>query len=190
MLADGYPEMSSTFKASSMKTLSRYIAAKTQCMCETMCHKVRAVCCWAHWVFARILDSADFYLTDSEIAAAEYAGETMLLAWQWLADNASSEGKRLWFIRPKHHMFEHICNSMRAQRVNPARLACWLDESLMHDIKQLGQKCPGGTRYAWDGTVSTPGLQRLVQRYLLGLAMRSQLRERCGCWLLPMAEPV
>ena len=76
-----FPELSSTFKASCVKTLSRYVAAKGKALCTgSEKHKVRAVCLWAHWHFTWLLDGADLLLEEHIIEEAVFTGNLFLLS--------------------------------------------------------------------------------------------------------------
>ena len=85
-------------------------------------------------------------------------GRLMMRLYVKFARAALDDGKRLFKRRTKLHLLGHLTEDVRASRLNPAHLACWMDEDgikrYMH-VKRMVH-------------VRTASL-RCLERYKLGL---------------------
>lgn len=73
--------------------------------------KARRANAWALADFIHVLDQGEFWLQPHERRRAMHAGSLFLLTLQYLAAEAKTNGYTCWFIRPKHHYFEHMKDS-------------------------------------------------------------------------------
>lgn len=96
-----------------------------------------------------------------------------LIAWQHLAYRFELLKMKLFKLRPKHHSLDHLGSQVARTRINPRRvMSCWNDESFLGYLKKIGIKCHVKTI-----------LERLYQRYILGLALRWQeTKKGLGVW--------
>jgi hypothetical protein len=100
------------------------------------------------------------------------AGRDFLSCLQELASyDRDANGDLKWKMRPKLHGFDHLLLFIEKTSLNPRYYSCWHDETFMGSVKRIAGKCRGQT---------TNVLLRLIQRYLLGLAIRFQRRKRTG----------
>ena len=72
---------------------------------------------------------------------------------------------------PKHHYAEHIRMDMAECVINPKYQTCFGEEDLLGKLKKIGSK-----------THRRVASTRLVQRYLLYVALRWSDRKRIGRW--------
>ena len=166
-----YPELASYFKAVNTKVLCMFLAEEAEHLdggSERDNH--RTACMWSLAEFTHVLDHAERFLTDEEIARAQRAGKLYLLSYAWLAKHAEEQNEYLWKLRPKMHYIWHTIADLSA-RLNPKRIQCDDDETYMHTMKRIGSHCHGATVHL-----------RGLQRYLLGLSVRFNLRIRRHCW--------
>jgi hypothetical protein len=77
--------------------------------------KARRANAWALADFVHVLDHADFWLKPHERRRAMHAGSMFLLTLQYLASEAKRSNYTCWFIRPKHHYFEHLKDYKQTQ---------------------------------------------------------------------------
>ena len=170
-----YPELSSTFKASAVKTITTFVADVSYRVekSDTL-GKVRCANTWAIAELQHVLDAAGPRLHDEELHRCLQAAHMYLMTWQFLANTAMSENKTLFKCRPKHHFFCHIIERIQLDRQNPCRqLQCAGEETFMGVLKRIGLQTHGSTAYL-----------RTLQRYLLYVAVRWEQRRRSGCWFL------
>ena len=100
------------------------------------------------------------------------SGRTFLLCLQELAaKDRGPAGDLKWKMRPKLHNFDHMLLFTELTSLNPRYYSCWHDETFMGSVKKIASKCRGE---------ATAVLLRLIQRYLLGLALRFERRKRTG----------
>jgi hypothetical protein len=107
----------------------------------------------------------------SEGVDALNSGKLHLLTYQDLAENSVVEGTLLYKIRPKHHAFDHVLETMKTSSLNPGKLTTMGDEDFLGKLKRIGQKCHGASI-----------MLRSLQRYLLQLALRFEVRRRRQTW--------
>ena len=85
-------------------------------------------------------------------------GKLMMRLYVRMARNALDRNLKLFRCRPKLHILNHIVEDCRPSRLNPAHLACWMDEDnikrVMHVKKAVRKR------------VAT---QRCLERYKLRL---------------------
>lgn len=89
----------------------------------------RLAAAWGLCEYYAILDRNGRYLPASELAQLQFAVGTFLRCYAALCSTAQSLGERCWHWVPKHHMFEHIADTV-APQVNPAHASCYPDEDL------------------------------------------------------------
>ena len=106
----GYPALSSKFKAAVVKILIIFVAVQSQQLenASDLISKVRVTNSWALAEFVHVLSGADFWLTARERQHCMHVGSLYLRTYQFLAADAQRNSQQLWYIRPKHHYFEHI----------------------------------------------------------------------------------
>jgi hypothetical protein len=109
-----YPELSSHFKAAVVKLLIAWVAHESLAVDPD---PVRQAHAWllAEWV--AILTRAGIWLTADEKRRAGEVGRLYLLAHAYLAKQHLATTPRklpaaLFFVRPKHHCFDHIVMSL------------------------------------------------------------------------------
>ncbi len=61
---------------------------------------------------------AKMFFTDAELDEFQKLTEIALSTYNWLAVNAYQNGKKLYFVPPKAHMFDHIAWD-QAPQINP-----------------------------------------------------------------------
>ena len=75
---------------------------------------------------------------------------------------AEVSGWKLFKIRPKHHMLDHLAKQVARTQLNPRRvMGCFSDESFLGYLKRIGIK-----RHVMNM------MERLCQRYNLFLSLR------------------
>jgi hypothetical protein len=167
-----FPEMGRHFKGMELKTIMRFLSDECWAKHDGSQHsRARMTVMWANVQFHHVLVHADLYLTPHEIDEAQYAGRIGLIAFQWLANRSVEEDTKLWHLKPKRHYKEHIVEDL-SNGLNPKRFTCDVDETFMHVLKRIGSKCHGG------GSL----MRRMMQRYLLGFALRLKLRAQSSTW--------
>ena len=95
---------------------------------------------------------------------ASFVGDRIqecLLHWQGMKSICDDADIPRWGMRPKHHVCEHMGESVKRTCLNPRHLSCFQDESYLGQIKQIACKCH-----------STTALYRVYQRLIIGLAQR------------------
>ncbi|CAK9069954.1 unnamed protein product [Durusdinium trenchii] len=158
-----YAEMSSRYKASTIKLMVWWLAMKTSAIAEhseDTVLQVLATCAWSLQRVVEIQDSGGMVLTQTD---ANDAGDLLRLhikAFVWLA--LYFKPRKLWLfkIRPKTHYNFHMAERLKLWRVNHNILDTFQDESYLGKLKSIALKAHGGTM-----------VLRVMQRYLLTLAL-------------------
>jgi len=166
--ASEFPELGSAFKAAFMKTALQFFTEKSIELAEKspedelLC--LMAVCVWNLHAAVCTMDHGDLILGDREAKDISDCIRNHLIAWQHLAYRFELLKMKLFKLRPKHHSLDHLGSQVARTRINPRRvMSCWNDESFLGYLKKIGIKCHVKTI-----------LERLYQRYILGLALRWQ----------------
>jgi hypothetical protein len=139
-----YPELSSTFKAASVKTVCIYMARKVLDVHVPGDNhsKVRSTCAWAYSDYLHTLDVGDRLLSPVQRDRAASSGRLFLLSYQTLAEEAIARRTFLYKVRPKHHDYDHVIMLLEGGSVlNPRFLSCFAEEDLMGKLKLIGLKC-------------------------------------------------
>ena len=168
-----YPELSSKFKAATVKTMLFYLAHR-------YCHwdggdemgRVLAVTSWALVTFIWQLDEEGLLLPPSCQDDCYALGRLFMRGYGALRHQALEQNLLLWRIRPKHHAMDHIIEDVKLG-LNPARSSCFKDEDFLGKFKYTSAKCHGRT-------VQHRGLER----YLPWIHIRAIGREKLQRWLL------
>ena len=90
---------------------------------------------WSSNKAVSLMYSADFFLTASEKSTLETLGNLFTKIYLKMANKAISEGKMMWRIRPKWHMFCHTYCSPRV--INPGAYSTWMDEDSLKKLAKV-----------------------------------------------------
>ena len=168
-----FPEMASYFKASHLKIIARFLAEVARRRCTgSLRSKVRVVCIWGLTEAHHIMDSCGVLLIRPEARRLRGAIYVWLRTYSYLHCRSQIEGTFLYYIRPKHHYCEHAAMDLHPEHrfsLNPRFTSCWVDESFLGKCMRIGKRTHA----------STCSL-RLLQRYILYIALRWEKRRRCG----------
>ena len=72
-------------------------------------------------------------------AAFQVSMDSFLNAYVWLANRADAADELCFSGAPKLHYAWHLAH--RAALINPRRVACWLDEDFVREMKELAKGC-------------------------------------------------
>ena len=123
---------------------------------------LRGSLCWAYLDYHNTLDTADLFLTDSEVERFRMAAHIFLTSLQELHQK---DVAHIWKIRPKHHQLDHMMIDFLAfSKLNPKRISCLLQEDFMGQMKKIGKSCRGLKPIAM--------CSRLIDRYMLSISLR------------------
>jgi hypothetical protein len=139
-----YPELSSTFKAASVKTVCLYLAKKVLDLHVPGDNhsKIRSTCAWAYADWLHTLDLSDRIFLPTQRDRASRSGRLFLVTYQTLAEESIAERTWLYKVRPKHHDYDHVVMLLEAgSLLNPRFLTCFAEEDLMGKLKRIGLKC-------------------------------------------------
>jgi hypothetical protein len=89
--------------------------------------------------FLRELDLCPLLLSVHKAELAYAHGRNFLRHLIRLAK--SVEDRRLLRVTPKVHSFDHLLRVMRRHRLNPAKLANFIDEDLQGKLSRIGKRC-------------------------------------------------
>jgi len=89
--------------------------------------------------FLRELDLCPLLLSVHKAELAYAHGRNFLRHLIRLAK--SVEDRRLLRVTPKVHSFDHLLRLMRRHRLNPAKLANFIDEDLQGKLSRIGKRC-------------------------------------------------
>ena len=159
-----YPELSSKVKGWAVKSLSVWLAFKTQEVARTSDDaemKALAVLCWSFAEFQRIWDQALDWLTESEANEQYAAGMLYIRTYLHLAQIAHDKGEFYFKIRPKLHYTEHLFEEVLVTRENPVCHHTFQDEDFMGKVKRIARVTHRKTM-----------CKRSLQRYLIKLGVR------------------
>ena len=101
----------------------------------------------------------DMFLSDAEMKNKKEMGETMLTAYLRLAEHAVGHRLNLYRTRPKMHLLHHVALCQR--RLNPFKLACWMDED---GVKKWMRLSKAVHKRTWGDNI--------LKRFMLGLRTR------------------
>ena len=107
-----YPELSLHFKAAVVKLLIMWVASESM---QIDLDPTRRLHAWALAEWVMLLSNADMWLTSEERRRAYELGRIYLLAHarlakRHLAVDAQQRPAALFFVRPKHHCFDHMAS--------------------------------------------------------------------------------
>ena len=153
-------------------------AVRVEIICKFLCSKIwrltdtcqpddrvgmlRGTLCWAYLDYHNTLDTADLFLTDSEVERFRMAAHIFLTSLQELHQK---DVAHIWKLRPKHHQLDHMMiDFLASSELNPKRISCLLQEDFMGQMKKIGKSCRGLKPIAM--------CSRLIDRYMLSIALR------------------
>ena len=154
-------------KAKRVEIINKLICSKIVSLTDSCKPKdrvgiVRGILCWAYLDYHHTLDTADLFLTDSEVERFRMSAHTFLMSLQELV---RLDVPWIWKIRPKHHQLDHmIIGFVKFSKLNPKRISCLLQEDFMGQMKKIGLSCRGLKPIAMAG--------RLIDRYMLSISVR------------------
>ncbi|CAK9032528.1 unnamed protein product, partial [Durusdinium trenchii] len=121
-----------------------------------------AVCLWNFYAAICIMDHSELLMGAQDANELGGRWRLHLIAWQHLTHMAEVSGWKLFKIRPKHHMLDHLAKQVARTQLNPRRvMGCFSDESFLGYLKRIGIKCHVMNM-----------MERLCQRYTLFLSLR------------------
>ena len=103
------------------------------------------------------------FFTNDQARAFFHHGRNFLLSYRTLNVQASLAGKRTWALRPKFHMFDHLCFRTLISKRNPGTHWAFSDESFIGDVKRLIPNMRPGRRKT---------SLRVLQRHYTGVRLR------------------
>ena len=169
-----YPELGSIFKAMVVKRIMYYLTAMAREWNSGSKHdELRECMMWGQHTFDYYIDHGGLILSWSDALHAVRGGRLFLLCFQELgvenerAREHDESRHYLYKPRPKLHDFDHTLDFILATRINVKFLDTLLDESFMGVCKKIGARTRGA---------GPSIMQRTLQRYLLGLAIRFDTR--------------
>lgn len=170
-----YPELSSTYKAASIKTIAYYLAYKARVLlAEFRASNVQkliagTVLRYGEWLY--VCDICGPVFTSEERWRAYNAGMMHLRLYGRLALMFQNLGIRLFKCRPKQHYFHEVLLRLRTCRLNPRHLQNAAEETMLGRLKRVGVN-----------THKFTTSRRILQRHLLHLGMRWRRQRRDGTW--------
>lgn len=170
-----FPELSSTYKAASVKSIMYYLSHKAATMVPEflVTEQQKLVCACVFWYgrYLRTLDRAGNVLTNEERWTAYRAGMKHLQCYRRLASWGVANKIRLWKHRPKQHYFHHQLLRLKKSRLNPKCFQNSAEETMLGRLKKIGAH-----------THKSQTSLRILQRHLLHLGMRWRKQRRQGSW--------
>lgn len=118
-------------------------------------------CLWCADVWLRSCTKADLFLDDHQQRQKVIIGNLFISLYLSLASRALEQGKRLWRIRPKFHLFHHRVIEDRPSRLNPHATATWLDEEWIKRTMKVKKK-----------THKRTATEKCLKRWLLALPQK------------------
>ncbi len=79
------------------------------------------------------------YFDNNQLARLQNGVHTFLSCYAALAVESHTNGLNRWRVVPKHHMFEHIADTV-APQVNPSRVSTLSGEDLVGRLARLATK--------------------------------------------------
>ena len=113
-------------------------------------------CVWAGNHVLSILTHAGHFLTHSERQNRTVVGQLFLTSYIGLAHEELRRGRLLFRLRPKFHLFHHVC--MNPSFINAGRYSTWMDEDGLKKLMRIMRRTDARTAE-----------QRVLQRWLLSL---------------------
>ena len=101
---------------------------------------LRAAAGWGLMEYYTAVDSSGRYLEPHMLAMLQRGVAVFLQSYHALASEAVAAEKRAWRFVPKHHMHEHISDTV-APQVNPSRVSTLGGEDLVGRIGKLASRC-------------------------------------------------
>ena len=105
-----------------------------------------------------LLSNSGRFLSQEEQLRVRTLGKLFMHTYLNLAHKAIVRNSRLWRVRPKLHLFDHICRMDRPSGVNPHFFSTWMDEDAVKKFMRVNSL-----------THKSTTAQRVLQRWLLGL---------------------
>ena len=118
-------------------------------------------CLWAANIWLRSCTKAGLFLDDHEQRQKTIIGNLFISLYASLASRALEQGKRLWRIRPKFHLFHHRVLEDRPSRLSPHATATWLDEEWIKRTMKVKKK-----------THKRVATEKCLKRWLLALPQK------------------
>ena len=120
-----YPELSSSYKAASVKLVAIYLCTRACDLPPESDHnKLVITCAWSYLEYLRILDESGRYMTQHERAGAYDAAGLFLQTYAKLAKQSWYAGVFMWKVRPKHHHMDHVRTLLKSRPLGPCKPPC------------------------------------------------------------------
>jgi len=135
-----YPELSTAWKAMSVRILLFFLASFTANLaCTTHFEQLISTHLWALADFTWTLCNASMVMTTYEKHRALHAGNIYLLTQQALTVFAKKASIYLFRVRPKHHYLSHILLTLQRSKLNPRIWTTCRKESMLFKLKRIGK---------------------------------------------------
>ena len=187
-----YAELSTRWKGSHVKLMLWWLAIKCgeaaeqrptdTCMFNTVCGllhvlenteevvlQVLATCTWSLQKAIEVMDASGLVLSRVDADFTSECLMTHLRTYAWLALYYHDRRQMLFKLRPKTHCLWHMAVDVKKFRLNFSLGHTFGEESFLGKIKSIAQKAHGKTMTL-----------RVLQRYMLFLAMYLKDHRRCG----------
>ena len=174
-----FPALGSSFKAKRVEIINKFLCKMAVTLAEKddadeIC-KIRGTMAWGYLEMHRVLDDADLFLSQEEVDTLKFVGETFLTTLQKLAN---LEPNYMWKLRPKHHVLDHTLLEIGVlSYLNPKRICCLAEEDFLGKMKLATKGCRGNNMVSMMG--------RMVDRYILTIALRWRRRKQLGTFRIP-----
>jgi len=158
--AQDYPELSTRFKAVTVKHLLQFLCDLCQ---EVNAPELLTACLWSLCECFSFWNASGVILADEVAQQCFELGMSCLRSYFALAQQSQVRGK-LWFkIRPKHHYWLHLLEFQLETKLNPVWVcSAFDDESFMGKTKNVGKMTRGFSNLS----------NSAIKRYILHMQLR------------------
>jgi hypothetical protein len=87
------------------------------------------------------MDLSGLFMEERVANETSFAGCTFVQCFVWLAHSAFCDGRLLYRLRPKLHLFDHEMKRIARWRFNSKAVSCFSDEDFIGRICAIAQSC-------------------------------------------------
>lgn len=123
--------------------------------------QIIATMMWGYSEMMSVFNRSPQWLTDQQADELSVARNAALYCNARLAAAALEAQQKIWPMKPKHHLVDHMCREAIATRQNPCWFWTFCDEDFIGQMKKLAVRCHRTTM-----------AERVGQRFLLRYFVR------------------
>ena len=95
--------------------------------------------------FYRLVQQGSRHIAPSDLGQLPNLCQTLCCAYAHLAHEAIQSGTQAWKLKPKMHLFQHLCHTQAHEFGNPRFYWTYADEDMVGQMIEVARSCHPST---------------------------------------------